>query len=247
MYQLSRPVQPVMAPQTLFKWRHFLPDVILLNVRWDCRYSLSYRDLEEMMLERGVQVHHTTLYRWVQAYAPEHDKRCRPHLNPTNDSWKVDETYIKIQGIWKYLYRATDSQGHTLDFMLSAKRDAIAAKRFFLIVLHGIHSQAPRVINVDKNAAYPLAINNLKESELLPGTTELRQVKYLNNLIEQDHRFIKRIVNPGLGFGSFNTARRTIQSYEPMHMIRKGQVRNVEKKDILGQISFIHKIFGVAS
>ncbi len=86
-----------------FKWRHFLPDVILLNVRWYCRYSLSYRDLEEMMLERGIEVDHTTLYRWVQNYAPELNKRLRPHLNPTNDSWKVDETYIKVKGKWKYL------------------------------------------------------------------------------------------------------------------------------------------------
>jgi transposase, IS6 family len=131
--------------------------------------------------------------------------------------------------------------------MLSARRDAKAAKRFFLKVLNGTHTQTPRVINVDKNAAYPLAISSLKESKLLPETTELRPVKYLNNLIEQDHRFIKRRTNPGLGFGSFNTARRTIQGYEAMHMIRKGQVRDVEKKDILGQISFIHKIFGVAA
>jgi transposase, IS6 family len=110
-----------MDSQSPFKWRHFSADVILLNVRWYSRYSLSYRDLEEMNLERGIKVDHTTLLRWVQAYAPELDKRIRPHLNSTNDSWKVDETYIKVKGIWKYLYRAIDSQGNTLDFMLSAK------------------------------------------------------------------------------------------------------------------------------
>ena len=230
-----------------FKWRHFLPDVILLNVRWYCRYSLSYRDLEEMMLERGIEVDHTTIYRWVQDYAPELDKRCRPHLNTTNDSWKVDETYIKVKGEWKYLYRAIDSQGNTLDFMLSAKRDAKAAERFFKKVLKAKHTKIPRVINVDKNLAYPPAMKKLKEAELLPTETELRQVKYLNNLIEQDHRFIKRRVNPGLGFGSFNTARRTIQGYEAMNMIRKGQIKNVEKGDVMGQISFINEIFGVAA
>jgi transposase, IS6 family len=138
-----------------FKWRHFLPDIILLNVCWYCRYALSYRDLEEMLLERGIKVDHTTIYRWVQAYAPELDKRIRPHLNSTNDSWKVDETYIKVKGVWKYLYRAIDSLGNTLDFMLSAKRDAKAVKRFFQKVLKGPWTEIPRVINVDKNPAYP--------------------------------------------------------------------------------------------
>ncbi len=98
-----------MSTQSLFKWRHFLPEVILLNVRWYCRYALSYRDLEEMMRERGVEVDHSTLNRWVLKYAPELDKRIRPHLQSTNDSWRVDETYIKVKGEWKYLYRAVDS------------------------------------------------------------------------------------------------------------------------------------------
>lgn len=135
-----------MSVPTLFKWRPYLPEIILLNVRWYCRYSLSYRDLEEMMLERGVEVDHTTIYRWVQAYAPELDKRIRSHLSATNDSWKVDETYIKVKGTWKYLYRAIDSEGNTLDFMLSAKRDAKAAKRFFEKILKGAWTAMPRVI-----------------------------------------------------------------------------------------------------
>ncbi len=194
-----------MSPQQPFKWRHFLPEVILLNVRWYCRYALSYRDLEEMMIERGIKVDHTTIFRWVQAYAPEMDNRCRSHLKMTNDSWKVDETYIKVKKEWKYLYRALDSKGNTLDFMLSAKRDAKAAKRFFIKVFNRGHTDVPRVINVDKNAAYPPALKELKAAGALPEETQLRQVKYLNNLIEQDHRFIKRRTNPGLGFGSFNT------------------------------------------
>jgi transposase-like protein len=202
-----------MKLQHSFKWRHFLPDVILLNVRWYCRYSVSYRNLEEMMLERGVEVKHTTIYRWVQAYAPELDKRIRSHLNPTNDSWKVDETYIKVKGAWKYLYQAIDSKGNTLDFMLSAKRDAKTAKRFLKKALKGTWTKMPRVINVDKNPAYPSAIKDLKTAKVLSVATDLRQVKYLNNLIEQDHCFIKRRTNPGLGFGSFNTARRTLQGY----------------------------------
>jgi transposase, IS6 family len=223
-----------MIGQQPFKWRHFLPDVILLNVCWYSRYSLSYRDLEEMMLERGIPVDPTTIYRWVQAYAPELDKRIRPHLSSTNDSWKVDETYIKVKGAWQYLYRAIDSEGKTLDFMLSAKRDAKAAKRFFRKVLKGAWTGMPRVINVDKNPAYPSALKDLKADKTLPEPTELRQVKYLNNLIKQDHRFIKRRTNPGLGFGFFNTARRTIQGYKAMNMIRKGQIKDIEKGDVIG-------------
>jgi transposase, IS6 family len=159
----------------------------------------------------------------------------------------VDETYIKVKGKWKYLYRAIDSQGSTLDFMLSAKREAKAAKRFFQKVLRGKHTESPRVINVDKNAAYPPALEMLKAAEAIPKETELRQVKYLNNLIEQDHRFIKRWTNVGLGFGSFNTAQRTLKGYEAMNMIRKGQIKKIEKGDVLGQISFIHEIFGIAA
>jgi len=209
-----------MIEQTPFKWRHFQPDIILLCVRWYLRYVLSYRDLEEMMLERRLHVDHTTIYRWVQRYAPELEKRCRPHLKACNDSWKVDETYIKIKKTWMYLYRAVDSDGDTLEFLLSPTRDAEAATRFFCKALHitaswapqacpveeqvslptalvnpNITTLTPRVINVDKNAAYPKAIADLKAAGILPEQVELRQVKYLNNLIEQDHRFIQPFPN----------------------------------------------------
>ncbi len=216
-------------------------------MRWYLRYGLSYRDLEEMMLERGIQVDHTTIYRWVQAYSPELDKRCRPYLKPTHDSWRVDETYIKIKGVWKYLYRAVDSAGSTLDFLLSAKRDAKVAKRFLKKVLNAPHTVEPRVITVDKNAAYPPAIEALKADESLPKTAKTRQSKYLNNTVEQDHRFIKRRVKPGLGFGSFNTARRTLKGYESMNMIRKGQIKGADRGDVMEQISFITQIFGIAA
>jgi len=236
-----------MNPKHPFKWRHFQGEIILLCVRWYLRYPLSYRNLEEMMLERGLTVDHTTVYRWVQAYASELDKRCRAHLRPTNDSWRVDETYIEVKGEWKYLYRAVDSEGNTLDFMLSAKRDARAAERFFRKAMNAEHSQSPRVINVDKNAAYPPAIDSLTQDQTLPETTELRRVKYLNNIVEQDHRFIKRLVNPGMGFGSFNTARRTLRGYEVMNMIRKGQIQGVEKEIVRSGYSnysfFINKAF----
>ena len=236
-----------MSHLVLFKWKHVQPEIILLNVRWYCRYALSYRDLAEMMAERGLSVDHSTIHRWVLQYGPELDNRCRPHLRPTNDSWKVDETYIKVNGEWNYLYRAVDSQGQTLDFMLSAKRDAKAAKRFLKKVLAARHTSTPRMINVDQNAAYPSAVDALKAEKSLPEETELRPIKYLNNMIEQDHRRIKRLVKPGLGFGSFNTARRTLKGYEAMAIIRKGQIQHVDRNDVTGQISFIHQIFGIAA
>jgi len=262
-----------MNEQHPFKWRHFQPAIILLCVRWYLRYALSYRDLEEMMAERGLVVDHTTIFRWVQRYAPELEKRCRPHLKAYNDSWRVDETYIKIKKTWTYLYRAVDSQGSTIEFFLSPTRDAEAASRFFLKALHyrtssafqarGVEEQAveslrtntlkttkpaaPRVINVDKNAAYPKAIADLKITGHLPENVELRQVKYLNNLVEQDHRFIKRLTKPGMGFFSFETASRTLQGYEIVNMMRKGQMHDVKKGDIRSQVAFISKLFGVAS
>lgn len=215
------------------------------------------------MLERGLSVDHTTIYRWVQHYAPELDKRCRPHLKACNDSWKVDETYIKVKKAWLSLYRAVASEGKTLDFLLSPTRDAEAAKSFLLKALQPsacsasqsdvlretettsshVSQSVPRVINVDKNAAYPKAMADLKATGVLPELVELRQVKYLNNLIEQDHRFIKRLVKPGLGFFSFESAWRTLQGYEIMNMMRKGQVRGVNKADIIGQIAFISNLF----
>ena len=236
-----------MNPKLPFKWRHFQSEIILLNVRWYCRYPLSYRNLEEMMLERGLEVDHSTINRWVLRYGPELDQRCRPHLKSTNDSWRVDETYVKVKKQWKYLYRAVDSQGNTIDFLLTARRDAEAAKRFFIKALKANHNQEPRVINVDKNPSYPSAIEQLKKSDILPENTELRQVKYLNNIVEQDHRGVKHLINPGMSFGSFNSAQRTIKGYEAMNMIRKGQIQGVEKGDIIEQISFINQIFGIAA
>ena len=197
------------------------------------------------MRERGVEVDHSTLSRWVQKYAPELDKRCRPYLKPINDSWRVDETYIKVKGKDRYLDRAVDSDGNTLDFSLTARRDAEAAKRFFRKTLLAPHTQEPRVINVDKNAAYPKAIEQMKVEEELPLSVELRQNKYLNNRVEQDHRFIKRLTKPGMGFHSFNTARRTLRGFEVMNMLRKGQVVGVKKGDVLARTEFVSQIFRV--
>lgn len=171
----------------LFKWRHYQPEIILLCVRWYLRYSLSYRDLQEMMVERGLHMDHTTIYRWVQQYAPPLEKRVRSQFKPTNDSWRVDETYIKVKGQWTYLYRALDSAGNALEFVLSPMRHAGAAEYFFRKILGRSHTVTPRVINADKNASYPAAFHArhaLQAEAKLPPTCELRPVKYLNNLIE---------------------------------------------------------------
>jgi transposase-like protein len=159
---------------------------------------------------------------------------------------RVDETYIQVKEEWKYLYRAVDSQGNTLDFLLSAKRDAKAAERLLRKTLNATHTQTPRVVNIDKNAAYPPAVEALKADEQLPKGTQLRQVKYLNNRVEQDHRFIKRLTKPGMGFGSFNTARRTLREFEAMNMIRKGQVQGVKKGDVRASIELVSQLFGIA-
>ena len=236
-----------MNSKSPFKWRHYQSKIILRCVRWYLSYPLSYRQVAEMVNERGMEVDHTTIYRWVQEYSPEMDRRMRSHLRSTNDSWRVDETYILVKGKQRYLYRAVDSQGNTLDFLLTAKRDAKAAKRFFRKTLRAIHTQTPRVITVDKNPAYPKAIKELKAAKKLPEIVKLPQIKYLNNIVEQDHRGIKRLVNPGMGFGSFNTARRTIRGYETMNMMRKRQVSGVPKGAIKERILFINQIFGVVA
>ena len=151
-----------------FKWRHFEPTIILLCVRWYCRYQLIYRDLEEMMHERGLSVDHTTVFRWVQRYAPEINKRIRQHLKLAGTSYRVDETYIKVGKSCKYLYRPVDKQGNTIEFMPSAKRDVSAVKRFFKKMMRADHRRLPFTISVDKNAAYPEAFTTSQGEKILP-------------------------------------------------------------------------------
>jgi IS6 family transposase len=226
-----------------FKGRQFAAEVILWAVRWYLMFPVSYRDLELMLQDRGIVVDHTTIFRWVQAYAAELEKRIRPHLRPTNGSWRVDETYIRVKGRWTYLYRAVDSHGQTIDFLLSIKRDAAAAKRFFRKALAQPHTVNPRTITVDRNPAYPKAVTELKKGAELWRFSRLRQVKYLNNIVEQDHRRVKRLTRPGLGFGGFWTARRTLTGFEAMAMIRKGQVPGIGGDDIRAQTVFIDGLF----
>jgi transposase-like protein len=221
--------------------------VILTAVRWYLRYPLAYEHVSELLTERGLPVDASCIWRWVQAYAPELNKRCRPHLKFTNKSYRVDETYIKVKGQEKYLYRAVDSTGQTIDFLLTAKRDVAAAKRFFERALSCSSNPVRRVINVDKNRAYPAAIRALKQERKLPRRVRLRQCKFLNNVIEQDHRVSKKRTWLAKGYKTFPSARRTLEGIETIHMIRKGRVRWVAKNNVVAEAKFIAKLFGLAA
>jgi len=200
-----------------FKWKQFEGEVILLCIRWYLSYPLSYRNIEEMMLERGIEVDHSTLNRWVLRYTPEIEKRFRKR--PTGSSWRLDETYIRIKGKWKYLYRAVDKSGETIDFLLTAKRDLKAAKRFLKKAIRS--SGEPEKINIDKSGANTAAIESYNEDQ--DSRIEIRQVKYLNNVVESDHRNIKRRIRPMMGFKSFNSAKVTLAGIEIIAMLTKSQ------------------------
>lgn len=213
----------------LFAYRKFKDPIIITAVRWYCRYGISYRDLEEMMRERNIYVDHSTLNRWVVFYAAKFASKLKKHLKKKyNKVFYIDETYIKVKGKWVYLYRAINKQGDTLDFYLSDKRDGEAASHFLRKCLKKRESlQEPKVINTDKNAAYPVAIAKLKEEGTLSQDCEHRSVKYLNNRIECDHGKLKRLIKPTLGFKSIETARATIEGFELMRMLKKGQFSGV--------------------
>lgn len=230
-----------------FKWRHYPGEIIVWCVRWYLRYPISVAQMSEMTAERGLAISASCIWRWVQIYGPELDKRCRRHLKPTNKSWRLDETYIKVKGQERFLYRAVDSTGQTIDLLLTATRDAAAAKRFFRRALAHSSNSMPRVINVDKNRAYPVAFKDLKQEGTIGRRCRLRQCKYLNNIVEQDHRNVKRRTWLAKGYGSVPTAWRTLRGIEAMDMIRKGRARRVAKGDALAQIKFVEKLFGIAA
>ncbi len=196
-----------------------------------------------MMEERGLFIAHTTIMRWVHQYGAELNKRIRRHLKQTNDSWRVDETYIKVKGQWMYLYPAVDSAENTIDFFLSKTRDAKSAKRFLKNALTFSYVANPHVITVDN---YPVAIQQLKNEKKMPKGIQIRQVKYLNNIVEQDHRFIKKRVLPMLGFKSFDTATSILSGVEAMHMIQKEQI-DLRDQSVRNQKEFIHQLFGLTA
>ena len=191
------------------------------------------------MAERGVFVDHSTLHRWSIKMLPVLAATFRRRKRPVGRSWRMDETYVKINGQWKYLYRAVDRAGHTVDFLLRAKRDHAAARTFFerAMDLHGV----PEKVTIDKSGANTAAIKSLQADSGLP--IEMRQSKYLNNLIEQDHRAVKRITRPMLGFKTFRCARILIASIEVMHMIRKGQLGDIKDRSSLAANQFYSLAF----
>ena len=202
------------------KGMRFPIDIILVCIRWYAAYPLSYRQLEEMMQERGVFVDHSSINRWAIRFLPLLEKVLRKHKRPVGGSWRMDETYIKVNGVWKYLYRAMDKEGKTVDFLLTARRDKAAALRFFDKAMKA--SSVPERVTMDKSGANKAAmdeINGRGETLII-----VRQVKYLNNIVEQDHRAIKRVTRPMLNFKSFRAARNVLAGIELMHMIRKGQL-----------------------
>ena len=213
------------SAQDLFKGRHFDQEIIVLCVRWYLAFKLSSRDLVQMMAERGIGLAHTTILRWVQRYVPEFEKRWKRYALSVGNSWRVDETYIKVRGQWVYLYRAVDKEGRTVDFLLSKRRDVATAKRFFSRAAkqHGAPRVITRVITLDGYAASHRAVDKLKTSGILPRRLRVRSCKYLNNVIEQDHRRIKQRIRPMLGFKRFETAAVTIQGIELAEKIKKQQ------------------------
>jgi putative transposase len=213
-----------LCPTLLPKFKGFCSSasVIMMFVYMKCRFSLSYRELEEMMQIRGAVVDHSTLQRWVRRFAKLISARVRQRKKPVNGSWRMDETYIKLKGKWVYLYRAVDSQGDTIDFLLRAKRDAAAAKAFFKKAIK--HNGKPTKVTVDKSGSNKAALDFCNQGVAENEKIKIRQIKYLNNIIEQDHRFIKKRTKPTLGFKCFHAARATLDGIESVRMIQKGQI-----------------------
>jgi putative transposase len=206
-----------------FKGAHFPQEVILMGVRWYVAYPLSTRHVEELMEERGVELDHATINRWVIKYSPLLEEAFHRRKRPVWVSWRLDETYIKVRGEWKYLYRAVDKHGQTVDFLLTEQRDEQAAKKFLTKAIRR-HGQVPETITIDGSVANEAAIKCYNEEHGTAITP--RKIKYLNNIVEQDHRAVKRVTRPMLGFKSFDTAQSTIAGIELMHMLRKGQLES---------------------
>jgi transposase-like protein len=230
----------------MFKRRRFPVEIILLCVRWYCKYGISYRDLAEMMSERGVAVDPSTIFQWVQRYAPEIEKRIRPYQGPRSGSWRVDETYVRVGGKWKYLFRAIDKHGRLIAFMLSDRRNAHAAYRFLRKAIKAMSTYPPSSITTDKLASYPKAILRLRNEGHLAHHLNHRTSKYLNNILEADHGALKRMIRPTRGFQTMRTAAATLTGFEIMRMIRRGHCIQRERR-ATGEIRLVNQLFGLAA
>jgi len=229
----------------LFRKRQFESIAIVTCVRWYCRFSLSLRDLEELMAERGLSVDHTTIWRWVQRYAPEVHQRLRGNLRPKSSTWHIDETFIRIAGRWLYLFRAVDGHGQTVDFDLSETRDREAAKLFLKKALANPDNHPPSVVARDGLRSYPAAIRELQGEGLIHQRCRHRTRVYANNRIGSDHRSSKRRLRGMHGPRSIPTARRVIQGIEAVHMIRKGQVLGITRDNLSGQAWVFGSLLGI--
>lgn len=207
----------------LFKHRHFEQEIIILCVRWYVTYKLSYRDLAQMMIERGVSVAPSTIFRWVQRYVPEFEKRWNRFSRQVGCSWRVDETYLPIKGRWSYLYRAVDKKGQTVDFLLRDDRGIEAAQAFFRKAFASHPNRPPRKVTLDGHWPSHRALRLLRREHPAWRRVHVRTCAYLNNIVEQDHRAIKARCGPMRGFESFRTAATTIAGIELAHRIRKRQ------------------------
>ncbi len=228
----------------LFRGRHFQPEIIVTCVRWYLRFSLSLREVEELMTERGLAVDHTTIWRWSQKYAPVVYQRLKGKLKSKSTTWHMDETYVRVAGRWMYLFRAVDGHGDTVDFYLSETRDREAAKAFLEKALSNRDNRPPRVLCMDGSRIYPVAIRDLQaEGKLHPCRRRTRQ--YANNRIESDHRSIKRRLRATEGPRTLRTARRVIQGIEAVHIIRKGQVLGATRANLATHSIAFALLFGI--
>ncbi len=230
----------------MFRRRRFPVEIILVCIRWYCKDGISYRDLTQMMQERGVEVDPSTIMRWVHRYAPELEKRVRAYQGYGSTSWRGDETYVKVGRRWKYLFRAVDKYGKLIDLMLSERRNTHAAHRFLSKAVTTMRNWPPMSITTVKLRSYPDAIERLKHNGQLSNDTRHRTSKYLNNIIEADHGALKQVIKPMRGFQTMKTATATMKGFEIMRMIRRGHCLTC-KPGVRNEIRFVNQLFQVAA
>ncbi len=229
-----------------FKHHRFPPQVILLAVRWYCRYPLSYRDVRDLLCERGIHADPATINRWVIKFGPLIAKKTRLLRYPRTMLWHVDETYIRVAGKWRYLWRIVDQRGQFVDFRLTTKRDSKAAKAFMAQAQRDCGLYPPMTIVTDKAPTYPAIIRAMGPHAYSNLPVEHINHKWCNNRIESDHAALKRITDPGKGFKSLRSAKVTLQAVEALRTIKRGHI--VEKStNAAGEVRLMESLFGIAA